>query len=97
MGLSKMFCTGKTSLLRGFGMNYSPLSEMENEYFNTLNETNIQFLRRRYNRVNRWVVADLVGRSAYRYPDKMALIYRDMTLTYQELEEECNRGCQCFD
>ena len=72
-------------------MNYIPLSEMENEYYNTLNETNIQFLRRRYNRVNRWVVADLVGRSAYRYPDKMALIYRDMTLTYQELEEECNR------
>lgn len=69
----------------------SPLSELEKEHYFSLNEENVRFLRRRYNQATRWVVADIVRRSAYRYPDKPALIYRDTTLTYSELEKECNR------
>lgn len=72
-------------------MDYRPLSESEQKLYNDLNEENIRFLRKRYNRVNRWVIADIVGRSAYRYPDKPAIIYRNMILTYKELEAECNR------
>lgn len=70
---------------------YPSLTPAEREHYNLLNEENIRFLRQRYNHVNRWVVADIPRRSAYRYPDKPALIYRDITLTYRQLEEESNR------
>lgn len=69
----------------------APLSEKEKERFNVINKENLDFIRSRYNKVNRWVIADMVRRSAYRYPDKPALIFKDKTLTYIELEEECNR------
>jgi fatty-acyl-CoA synthase len=69
----------------------APLSEKEKDYYFALNEESIKFLRKRYNKITRWVIADLVKRSAYRYPDKPALIYRDLTYTYRQLEEECNR------
>jgi len=68
-----------------------PLSEKEKEKFNVINKENLDFIRKRYNKVNRWVIADMVRRSAYRYPDKPALIFKDITLTYAQLEEECNR------
>ncbi|HZK18233.1 MAG TPA: fatty acyl-CoA synthetase [Clostridia bacterium] len=67
------------------------LSEKERQRFNVLNRENLDFIRGRYNKVNRWVIADMVRRSAYRYPDRPALIYNDLTLTYAQLEEACNR------
>jgi len=45
----------------------------------------------RYNKTNRWVIADMIRRSAYHYPDKKAVIFGDKSLTYTELENECNR------
>lgn len=57
----------------------------------SITRESVEFLHRRYNRINRWVIADLVRRSAYRYPDKPALIFGDKVLTYAQLEEECNR------
>lgn len=72
-------------------MIYKPLSDEEKKMYSTINRESINFLRRRYNRVTRWVIADIPRRSAYRYPQKAALIYRDITLTYSQLEEECNR------
>ncbi|CAA7601287.1 AMP-dependent synthetase/ligase [Acididesulfobacillus acetoxydans] len=70
---------------------YPPLTPEEREHYDLLNEENVRFLRRRYNHINRWVVADISRRSAYRYPDKPALIYRNITLSYRQLEEESNR------
>ncbi|NMA70012.1 MAG: acyl-CoA synthetase [Desulfitobacterium sp.] len=72
-------------------MQKRPLTQEERKRFDSLTEENIRFLRSRYNRVNRWVIADIIRRSSNRYPDKLALIYQDLTLTYQQLEEECNR------
>ena len=69
----------------------APLTTAEREHYNTLNENNARFLRSRYNRINRWVVADIVGRSAHRYPNKPAIIYRNTTLTYHELEQQSNQ------
>jgi fatty-acyl-CoA synthase len=45
----------------------------------------------RYNKVNRWVIADMIRRSAYHYPDKTALIFGNKSFTYAELEAESNR------
>jgi len=67
------------------------LSAAEKAKYNTINKENLEFLMSRYNRVNRWVIADMIRRSAYHYPDKKALIFRDKTLTYPELEAESNR------
>lgn len=60
------------------------LMDEERERFTVINEENVRFLRSRYNHVNRWVVADIVRGSANRFPDKPALIYKDITLTYKE-------------
>lgn len=72
-------------------MSLKKLREKELEYFATINRESINFLRKRYNKINRWVVADLLKRSAYRYPDKKALVFNDITYNYTELDEECNR------
>ena len=56
-----------------------------------LTEESIRELRKRYNRVNRWVVADMVQRSAYRSPSKPALLFNGKTLTYAELDLALNR------
>lgn len=69
----------------------NPLSETDRQKYMVINEENLNFLRSRYNKVNRWVIADVVRRSAYRYPDKPALILGDATMTYAQLEEACNR------
>jgi fatty-acyl-CoA synthase len=71
--------------------NWSPLTEEDKNRYKIINKENIEFLMNRYNKVNRWVIADMIRRSAYHYPDKPALIYGDKTLTYAELERECNR------
>ncbi|MBP8986083.1 MAG: acyl-CoA synthetase [Syntrophobacterales bacterium] len=68
-----------------------PLTEEEKARYNVINKENIEFLMDRYNRVNRWVIADMIRRSAYHYPDKKALIFQDSALTYAQLEEEINR------
>lgn len=71
--------------------NIFPLNDKEKERFNVINKENLDFIRSRYNKTNRWVIADMIRRSAYRYPDKPALIFKNITLTYAQLEEECNR------
>ena len=59
--------------------------------FNEINKKNIEFLLEKYNKINRWVIADFIKRSAYRYPDKIALSFQDKNLTYTELENEINK------
>jgi fatty-acyl-CoA synthase len=59
--------------------------------FNSINRENIEYLMNRYNKVNRWVIADMIKRSAYHFPDKPALIFQGRVLTYSELEAESNR------
>ncbi|BBO77176.1 acyl-CoA synthetase [Desulfosarcina widdelii] len=71
--------------------NAPSLSAADKSRFNVLNEENLDFLMDRYNRVNRWVIADMIRRSAYHYPDKKALIFGKTSLTYRELESESNR------
>ena len=68
-----------------------PLTKRQKERYNVINKRNLEFLMDRYNKVNRWVIADMIRRSAYHYPDKPALIFQDRTLTYRQLEDECNR------
>jgi len=70
---------------------WKPLSEAERARYHTINEDNLEFLSNRYNRVNRWVIADMLRRSRYRFPDKPALIFGDQTLTYSALEDDCNK------
>ncbi len=71
-----------------------PLTEDARKHFHQFDRESIAFLRSRYNRITRWVIADIVRRSAYRYPEKPALIFRDQTLTYAQLEEATNRVAQ---
>jgi len=70
---------------------FQPMSPDEKARFNVLNKENLDFLMNRYNRVNRWVIADMVRRSAYHYPDKAALIFGEKTLTYRQLEAAANQ------
>jgi len=70
---------------------FKELSEADKKYYYTIDKQSIEFLRKRYNIITRWVIADLVKRSSYRYPDKTALIFGDITYTYRQLEDECNR------
>ncbi|MHB1038915.1 MAG: acyl-CoA synthetase [Desulfobacteria bacterium] len=71
--------------------NRLPLTEEEKDRYKVIDKENLDFLMNRYNRMNRWVIADMIRRSAYRYPEKPALVFGDKTLTYAELERECNR------
>ncbi len=68
-----------------------PLSPEEITRYRTLTRENIDFLMNRYNRVNRWVIADMIRRSRYHHPDKIALVYGDRRLTYTELDIASNR------
>ncbi|MGA2404401.1 MAG: AMP-binding protein [Syntrophobacteraceae bacterium] len=70
---------------------WRPLSEAERARYYTINEDNLEFLMNRYNRVNRRVIADMLRRSRYRFPDKPALIFGNQTLTYSTLEDDCNK------
>ena len=63
----------------------------DKSYFEKLSKENIEFMLERYNKVNRWVIADMIRRSAYHFPDKTALVYKDVSLTYDELEKKCNK------
>lgn len=70
---------------------WGPLKAEEKSCYSVINKENLEFLMNRYNKVNRWVIGDMIRRSAYHYPDKPALIFQDKTLTYAQLEEGCNR------
>ena len=67
------------------------LSSNDKARYATLNKENLDFLMNRYNRVNRWVIGDMIRRSRYHNPDKIALVYNDRTLTYAELEDAANQ------
>ncbi len=67
------------------------LSKEDKERYNTINKENIDFLMDRNNSVNRWVIADMLRRTAYHFPDKKALVFNDITHTYTGLENECNQ------
>ena len=72
-------------------VDFKPLTEVEKARFSVINKENIEFIMDRYNKTNRWVIADMIRRSAYHYPDKKAMIFGDKSLTYAEMEDECNR------
>jgi fatty-acyl-CoA synthase len=72
-------------------MNTQVLSAEDKSRYSVLNKENLDFLMNRYNRVNRWVIADMIRRSSYHYPDKTALIFDGKSMTYRELETESNR------
>jgi fatty-acyl-CoA synthase len=64
--------------------------------FYEISEESVRELRRRYNKVRRWVIADFLRRNARRYPEKTALIFnhpdgKEIKLTYPELERETNK------
>ncbi len=69
----------------------SGLQKKDEKFFEELNEESVEFLLNRYNKVNRWVIADMIRRSAYHFPDKTAVIFNDQQLTYQQLESETNK------
>lgn len=68
-----------------------PLTDEEKVHFNALNKENLEFLMNRYNKINRWVIADMIRRSRYHYPDKKAVIYGEESLTCSQMEDEANR------
>ena len=55
--------------------NPKPLTTEEKNCYRTINKENLEFLMNRYNKTNRWVIADMIRRSAYHYPDKQALLF----------------------
>jgi len=67
------------------------MTDAEKRCFSSVSRENNDFLMTRYNRVNRWVIADMIRRSSYRHPGKLALISGDESLTYTELESASNR------
>ncbi len=69
----------------------SPLSKQDKERYSVINKENIDFIMERNNSINRWVIADMLRRTAYHFPDKNALIFNDIVRTYSELEDECNQ------
>jgi len=69
----------------------TPLSDADKAKYSVLNKENIGFLMTRYNRANRWVIADMIRRTRYHFPDKTALIFGDLQRTYSRLEDECNQ------
>ena len=72
-------------------MPYVPLSQDDRLRYGTINQENIDFLMTRNNRANRWVIADMIRRTRYHYPDKTALAFNDIRLTYSQLEDQCNQ------
>lgn len=77
-------------------MTYAPLSEQDKLRYSTISPENIDFIMNRNNRINRWVIADMIRRTRYHYPDKNALIFNDICLTYTQLEDECNQAANAL-
>ncbi|MBW2617457.1 MAG: acyl-CoA synthetase [Deltaproteobacteria bacterium] len=63
----------------------------ERAIFSRLDKISIDHLMEKYNRVNRWVIADMIRRTSYHLPDKVGLIFEDKALTYAQLEDESNQ------
>jgi fatty-acyl-CoA synthase len=66
------------------------------DVFYEINDENVRELRKRYNKIRRWVIADFLRRSGRRYPEKTALIFnhpdgREIRLTYSELDKMANK------
>jgi fatty-acyl-CoA synthase len=72
------------------------LSAEDKARYSILNKENLDFLMNRYNKVNRWVIADMIRRSAYHSPDKTAVVFGEKRLTYHELEAASNRVANAF-
>lgn len=77
-------------------MTHAPLSEQDKLRYSTISPENIDFIMNRNNRINRWVIADMIRRTRYHYPDKNALIFNDICLTYTQLEDECNQAANAL-
>jgi fatty-acyl-CoA synthase len=69
----------------------TPLSKQDKERYRRITKENIAFIMERNNAINRWVIADMIRRTRYHFPDKTALVFNDITRTYTELENECNQ------
>lgn len=69
-------------------MSNPPITEQEGAYYHRIDKEAVEFLHRKYNKIGRWVVADMIRRSAYRYPDKPALIFKNYLYTYKELDRK---------
>ena len=72
-------------------MTSSSLSAEDKSRYSMLSKANIDFLMDRYNPVNRWVIADMIRRTAYHHPDKTAVIFGEKRMTYRELEAASNQ------
>ena len=72
-------------------MTSSSLSAEDKSRYSMLSKANIDFLMDRYNPVNRWVIADMIRRSAYHHPDKTAVIFGEKRMSYRELEAASNQ------
>lgn len=77
-------------------MTNASLSENDKLRYGTINQENIDFIMQRNNRINRWVVADMIRRTRYHYPDKNALVFNDICLTYSQLEDQCNQAANAL-
>jgi fatty-acyl-CoA synthase len=77
--------------MEGTTMMYEPLTEKDKLRYRTISKENIDFIMTRNNRISRWVIADMIRRTRYHYPDKTALVFGDLSLTYSQLEDQCNQ------
>lgn len=53
--------------------------------------------RLEYNLLRRMNIGDLPKRTAARCPDKVALVYKDLRITFRELNENCCRMAHVFE
>ena len=74
----------------------APLTLEEKERYHALDKENLSFLMDRYNPVNRWVIADMLRRTAYHYPEKEALVFGEKSYTYRSLEAACNQAANAL-
>ncbi|MFH1156207.1 MAG: acyl-CoA synthetase [Pseudomonadota bacterium] len=77
-------------------MIHEPLSDLDKSRYSTINSENIDFIMNRNNRINRWVIADMIRRTRYHYPDRTALVFNDISLTYTQLEDQCNQAANAL-
>jgi len=69
-------------------LSHPPVTEEERQMYNRIDKESVGFLHRKYNSIGRWVIADMIRRSAYRYPDKPALIFKNHVYTYSDLDRK---------
>jgi fatty-acyl-CoA synthase len=82
--------------VEGSTMTHAPLSKEDKLRYSTISPENIDFIMNRNNRINRWVIADMIRRTRYHYPDKKALVFGDICLTYSQLEDQCNQAANAL-